>query len=126
MADKLIRPELKGIKPEIVDYIQSLEKTIEGYRDNGAVQFMAALNRQLIKIAEQIDVATIDFTKSEDRMYERFLNTAKLGKDLTADFKAFLSEYGDALKEEESNKNSFERLMHANTAKRLSVNGKAD
>ncbi len=98
------RPDLKGLKSETVQYISYLEKVIEGYRNNGAVQFMAALNRQLKTLATQIDGADIDFTKSDDKLYERFLNTAKLGKDLISDFKSFLQEYGDKVQEDEKGK----------------------
>lgn len=101
MLETVNRPDFRDVDKEIFYYVQYLEKIIEGYRENGAVQFMAALNRQLKKIAVQIEEADIDFAKSEDRMYERFLNTAKLGKDLTADFKSFLQEYGEKIKEEE-------------------------
>ena len=104
MAEQLKRPDLKGAKSEIVVYISYLEKVIEGYRNNGAVMFVAALNRQLKKLADQIDEADINFSSSEDKLYERFLNTAKLGKDLISDFKSFLQEYGDKVQEDEKSK----------------------
>lgn len=99
MLENVNRPDLRNGDPELVQYIIYLENIIEGYRDNGAVQFMAALNRKLKKLATQIDDANIDF-EGDDKLYDRFLKTATLGKDLASDFKSFLQEYGEKVEEE--------------------------
>lgn len=101
MLDSVNRPNLVYVDPETVSYIIYLESIIEGYRDNGAVQFMAALNRKLKKLAIQMDDTDINFGSSDDRLYDRFLATAKVGKELAADFKSFLLEYGGKLGEED-------------------------
>ena len=98
------KPDLTDIDIEVVSYIAYLEKIIEGYRENGAVQFMGALNRKLRTLAHQIDEANIDFSNSDDKTYDRFLATAKVGKDLASDFKAFLLEYGDKVESEDNKK----------------------
>lgn len=101
MLENVNRPDLREGDPELVNYIIYLEGIIEGYRDNGAVQFMAALNRKLKKLATQIDDAEINFF-GDDKLYDRFLNTAKIGKDLASDFKSFLQEYGEKVEEDSS------------------------
>lgn len=102
MLENVNRPDLRDVDPELSSYIIYLERIIEGYRDNGAVQFMAALNRKLKKLATQMDDTDINFGSSDDKLYDRFLATAKVGKDLASDFKSFLLEYGDKLGEEDS------------------------
>jgi len=104
MLDSVNRPDLRNIDPEVVHYVVYLENIIEGYRDNGAVQFMAALNRKLKVLAAQIDDATIAFDSKDDKLYDRFLATAKVGKELASDFRSFLQEYGDKIREEDSGK----------------------
>jgi|SRR5881628_1783352 len=92
------RPNLKGIDPQVVDYIQCLEKIIDGYSGNGAVDLVSALNNQLRMLADQIQVIDIDITKSDDKTFERFVQLVKLVPDATKDFKALLQEYGDVIK----------------------------
>jgi len=98
------RPNLVNVDRRILEYIEHLENKLNGFNNNGAVKFMAALNRKLELLAEQIDNAKIDFEAKDDKLYERFLNTAKIGKDLASDFKAFILEYGDTIKEDTSKK----------------------
>lgn len=102
MLENVNRPDLRNGDPELVQYIIYLENIIEGYRDNGAVQFMAALNRKLKKMAVQIDDVEINFGSTDDKLFDRFLATAKVGKDLASDFKSFLQEYGEKVEGDSS------------------------
>lgn len=96
--EPITRPNLKDVEPLILDYILWLEKIIEGYGDNGAVYLVSALNNQLRNLADQVQVIDIDFTKSDDKTFERFVQLVKLAREVTGDFKSLLQEYGDTLK----------------------------
>lgn len=96
------RPDLKKVDPEVFAYIQWLEKIIEGYGDNGAVYLVSALNNQLRALADQVQVIDIDFSKTDDKTFDRFVQLVKLAREVTGDFKSLLQEYGDVIKTDDS------------------------
>lgn len=95
------RPTRESSEDEIWNYISYIEDKLSGYTKNGAVMFMKSLNNKLLTLAEQIEAADIKFDSKDDRLFDRFLQAAKAGKDLTSDMKSFLQEYGEQIKEEE-------------------------
>lgn len=95
------RPNRQTGDEELWKYIEHLESIIAGYNDNGAIQFMAALNRKLKEIADQINFTEINFNSKDDKMYERFLSTVKAGMSIMSDMKLFTNEYGDQIKEDD-------------------------
>jgi hypothetical protein len=101
----VIRPDLKGVKHEVVLYIESLERITEPLKGNGAVKFMSALNRKLGQLADQLDQSEfgeLKMSDGEDKTLDRFLKLAVAGQTLTANFKTFLQEYGPQIREDES------------------------
>jgi|SRR5882757_43492 len=96
--EKVKRPDLRDLKPEVVAYIEWLEKIVDGFNDNGAVYLVAALNNQLRVLADQVQVIDIDVTKTEDKVFDRFVQLVKLARDMTSDFKFMLNEYGEVMK----------------------------
>jgi hypothetical protein len=96
----LNRPSLKGTPKEVLEYIEQLEVMVEGLDGNGAVQFMLALNRQLMDLAKDMADLKIDLTGKDDKTLDRFIKMATVARGWTADFKAFIQEYGPQIKEE--------------------------
>jgi len=107
------RPNRESPEKEIWEYIEYLEDKLSDYSRNGAISFMGSLNRKLMVLAEQIDNADIQFGSKDDKLYDRFIATAKVGKDLASDFKAFLLEYGEVVQEDETKKNRNLMELHA-------------
>jgi hypothetical protein len=101
MTEKLKRPDLTDIDPEVFAYIQYLEKINEGLGENGAVYLVSSLNDQMRVLADQVRTTEIDFTKTEDKIFDRFIQLVKLARDITGDFKSLLQEYGEVIKTEE-------------------------
>jgi hypothetical protein len=98
-----IRPDLTGMTAEQIEYVESLEKIAKSLSNNGAVKFMAALNKKMEVVAEQLDGMSIDINMSdkEDKTLDRLLKMADLGGSFVNAFKAFNQEYGIQEKEDD-------------------------
>lgn len=93
------RPDLKGCKKEVIEYIEELESKLEKYNQNGAIELGAALNNKLNTISEQIWNSDLDFNSKDDKLYDRFLKTITTFKDVLSDMRQFMIDYGNDVKE---------------------------
>lgn len=86
-----------------IEYVESLEKITRSLSNNGAVKFMAALNKKMEAVAEQLDGMSIDINMSDkdDKTLDRLLKMADLGGSFVNAFKTFNQEYGITEKEDE-------------------------
>lgn len=98
-----IRPDLTGMTTAQIEYVESLEKITRSLSNNGAVKFMAALNKKMETVADQLDGMSIDINMSDkdDKTLDRLLKMADLGGSFVNAFKTFNQEYGVTEKEDE-------------------------
>lgn len=99
-----IRPDLTGMTTAQVDYVEYLEKIALVLSNNGAVNFVSAINEQFTKLAEQTRGLDLDITSlkdKDDKTLERFLKMADVAPKLLASFKSFTQEYGATDKEDD-------------------------
>lgn len=110
----MLRPDLKGVSRQVLEYIEQLETMVIGLDGNGAVQFMLALNRKLTKMAIALDDMDIDLGAKDDKTLDRFIKMTTVARGWTADFKTFLQEYGPQIKEDETlaGRPLIERIMN--------------
>jgi len=94
------KPDLKGTPRLVLEYIEQLEKELAGYKVNGAVKYVASINRKLHWLADKIDCMNIDLEDPEDKTLDRFLKMAKEGNGFVSGMKSFTQEYGNVLPEE--------------------------
>jgi hypothetical protein len=94
------RPDMKGVKPEVLEYIEGLEALANVLNGNGAVQFMLALNCKLMELSKDMIGLDIDLTGKDDKTLDRFIKMATVARSWTADFKAFNLEYGEQVKQD--------------------------
>lgn len=95
----MVKPDLTGCTKAQLDYIDYLEKKLEGLNENGAILFMAALNRKLKTLSQSVDDMDIDLQSKDDKTFDRFIKMVAAGSTLVADFKSFNQQYGEQLKD---------------------------
>lgn len=99
------KPDLNtASKQQLVEYIEQLEAEIAGYKINGAVKYVASINRKLHWLADKIDSMNIDLEDPEDKTLDRFLKMAKEGNAFVSGMKSFTQEYGNVIQDEGTSK----------------------
>lgn len=114
------RPDLKGCKKEVIEYIDEMESKLEKYNQNGAIELGAALNNKLNTIAEQIWSSDVNFNSKDDKLFDRFLKTITTYKDVLSDMRQFMIDYGHEVKEIEIKRGNLAETHFKNK------NGKAE
>lgn len=118
-----IRPDLTGMTKPQLDYVESLERIAKNLENNGAVEFMAALNNKLKVIASQLNSMdlSLDLKDKDDKTLDRLLKMVDLGQGVISSFKTFLQEYGHQIKEDESKGQPvFEKIIRGKADKKAS------
>jgi hypothetical protein len=113
-------PDLTGMTQAQLEYVGRLEKIAKNLSSNGAVKYMAALNKKLEDIALQLEEMdlNIKINDKDDKTLDRLLKMADLGGSLVSAFKTFNQEYGEQIKEEErKGAPAIERMIRNKRAK---------
>lgn len=99
-----IRPDLRGMTAQQLAYVEDLERIAKNLENNGAVDFMAALNNKLKTLAKQLNSMelTLDLADKDDKTLDRLLKMVDLGQGVISSFKTFIQEYGHQTKEDET------------------------
>lgn len=95
------RPTREDTMDEIFHYIEYLEQRQDLLNKNGAVALAAALNKQMLNLAGEMEYASIGFENVTSKTFERFVAILKISADILRDFRAFTADYGEEVKEDD-------------------------
>lgn len=77
----MTRPDLTNLSPDILAYIESMEKEIAERETDGRLAMFLSLNSKMLKMAEMITDATVDL-KSDDKTWDRIVKLTIESKDI--------------------------------------------